>query len=338
MNLFQSIVKRKYKPLIVFVGILGLYLPVQTILLLVTGDDSTLSVSVVPILFSGWFMGPWWAAIAGGCIGAYFVVVKIISLGLDAWIDIAVGGGSIAIFSLVGIAIGRVEQLNRLLRQELEARKVAELALESRTQQLARSNKELEQFAYIASHDLQEPLRKISAFGSRLSSKYAGVLDAQGLDYLSRMQNAALRMQSLIEGLLAYSRVTTKAQPFSSVDLSIIASEVLVDLETKIKDAAAVSEPHRQRAQIPRAGGCAHGECPRGDGRGNMQDYRRRQRYRVRAAIRGADFRRVYAASRPQQRIRGVGHRTFGMQKDRGSPRWDHWCPGRARKGRDVYG
>jgi len=128
-----------------------------------------------------------------------------------------------------------VEELNRLLKQELLARKIAE-------QQLSRSNKELEQFAYIASHDLQEPLRKISAFGSRIASKYTDALDDQGRDYLTRMQNAAVRMQSLIDGLLTYSRVTTKAQPFSLVDLSVIVNEVLGDLETKIKDTGATVE------------------------------------------------------------------------------------------------
>jgi light-regulated signal transduction histidine kinase (bacteriophytochrome) len=185
-------------------------------------------------------MGPWWAVAAGASIAVYFVVIKFASLGINALFDIAIGGGSIVIFTLIGVAIGRVEQLNRLLRQELEARKIAEQALESRTQQLARSNKELEQFAYIASHDLQEPLRKISAFGSRLASKYTEVLGDQGVDYLTRMQNAAVRMQSLIDGLLAYSRITTKAQPFSNVDLSIVVGEVLGDLETKIKDTGAL--------------------------------------------------------------------------------------------------
>ena len=147
-----------------------------------------------------------------------------------------VGSVSVLVFICIGLAIGKVEELNRRLRKELDARKQAEDALTLRTQQLARSNRELEQFAYIASHDLQEPLRKISAFGDRLSSKFSAILGEQGLDYLSRMINASARMQSLIEGLLTYSRVTTKAQPFSRLDLGVIAAEVLNDLETKIKE------------------------------------------------------------------------------------------------------
>lgn len=104
-------------------------------------------------------------------------------------------------------------------------------------QELTRSNEELQQFAFIASHDLQEPLRKIKAFGDRLKSTSGDNLSVQGRDYLERMQNAAGRMQALIEDLLTLSRVTTRAQPFVPVDLSQIAHEVLSDLEETIAQA-----------------------------------------------------------------------------------------------------
>ncbi len=107
--------------------------------------------------------------------------------------------------------------------------------LQATTVKLSQSNTELGQFAYIASHDLQEPLRKVTAFGDRLKDKYAEALGEQGKDYLERMQNAAGRMQTLINDLLTYSRVTTKAQPFTSTDLSTIAKEVLSDLEIRIE-------------------------------------------------------------------------------------------------------
>jgi light-regulated signal transduction histidine kinase (bacteriophytochrome) len=100
-------------------------------------------------------------------------------------------------------------------------------------QELARSNAELEQFAYVASHDLQEPLRKVVTFGDRLKSKYGEALDDRGRDYLERMQDAAARMQVLISDLLTYSRVTTKAQPFTRVDLAKVAREVISDLEVR---------------------------------------------------------------------------------------------------------
>lgn len=101
-------------------------------------------------------------------------------------------------------------------------------------EELARSNAELQQFASVASHDLQEPLRKIQAFGNRLKASCGDALTPQGIDYLERMQNAAMRMQTLIEDLLTFSRITTKALPFVKVNLAQIAQEVLSDLELTI--------------------------------------------------------------------------------------------------------
>jgi PAS domain S-box-containing protein len=125
------------------------------------------------------------------------------------------------------------------ITRDITERKVAEESLKTYAARLERSNRELEGFAYIASHDLQEPLRKIQAFGDRLQSKYVDTLDDQGRDYLERMQNAAIRMQSLIDGLLTYSRITTRAQPFVPVDLTQVAHEVLSDLEVRIQEVGA---------------------------------------------------------------------------------------------------
>lgn len=124
----------------------------------------------------------------------------------------------------------------RLLNASLEERIVQRTHdLEVLTADLMRSNKELQDFAYIASHDLQEPLRKVRSFGDRLAARSAVQLDDVSKDYLVRMQNAAARMQALIESLLAYSRVTTKAQPATLVDLQAIVAEVLSDLENQIE-------------------------------------------------------------------------------------------------------
>jgi light-regulated signal transduction histidine kinase (bacteriophytochrome) len=87
----------------------------------------------------------------------------------------------------------------------------------------------------VASHDLQEPLRKIRTFSDRLLLKQAEKLDEEGRDSLQRMHKAAARMQSLIDGLLALSRVTTKGQKFENVDLARVAAEVVSDLEVQIK-------------------------------------------------------------------------------------------------------
>ncbi|MGL5924354.1 response regulator [Chroococcidiopsis sp.] len=110
------------------------------------------------------------------------------------------------------------------------------------SQELARSNAELQQFASIASHDLQEPLRKIQAFGNRLQEKYGELLSEQGCDYIQRMQNAAQRMQILIDDLLVFSRITTRAQPFVVVNLAKVAKEVLLDLEVLIQQTEAQVE------------------------------------------------------------------------------------------------
>jgi two-component system sensor kinase FixL len=119
--------------------------------------------------------------------------------------------------------------------RDISERKQAEEALQTYAGKLQKSNQELESFAYVASHDLREPLRKVQAFGDRLRVRYADALDERGLDYLTRMQGAAARMQDLIDGLLTYSRVTTKAQPFAPVDLTQVAREVVSDLETQIE-------------------------------------------------------------------------------------------------------
>jgi PAS domain S-box-containing protein len=113
--------------------------------------------------------------------------------------------------------------------------KRAEDSLARQAQELARSNAELEQFAYVASHDLQEPLRKIQAFGDRLKAHCNEALGERGRDYLQRMQNAASRLQRLINDLLTFSRVTTRAQPFVPVDLAEVAREVVSDLELRIE-------------------------------------------------------------------------------------------------------
>jgi DNA-binding LacI/PurR family transcriptional regulator/signal transduction histidine kinase len=107
--------------------------------------------------------------------------------------------------------------------------------LEDTAENLARSNSELEQFSYIASHDLKEPLRKISTFGKRLKEKYDKVLGDQGCDYIDRMQNASIRMQALIDDLLTYSRLTYKIQQFTAVNLYQVAKDVLIDLDVLIE-------------------------------------------------------------------------------------------------------
>jgi PAS domain S-box-containing protein len=112
--------------------------------------------------------------------------------------------------------------------------KRAEEALRRYASELERSNRDLQDFAFIASHDLQEPLRKIRAFGELLETRSRGRFDQQERDYLERMIFAAERMRRMIDDLLTYSRITTRAQPFAPVDLNQVAEEVLSDLEMRI--------------------------------------------------------------------------------------------------------
>lgn len=119
--------------------------------------------------------------------------------------------------------------------RDITDRKHAEESAAEHGRALAKSNLELQQFAYIASHDLQEPLRKVTAFGDRLRDRCGKALDVQGTDYLARMLNAASRMQVLINDLLTLSRVTSKAQPFVAIDLEQVVREVVSDLEIKIE-------------------------------------------------------------------------------------------------------
>jgi PAS domain S-box-containing protein len=110
----------------------------------------------------------------------------------------------------------------------------------NRTRELRASNAALESFAYATSHDLREPLNKITAFGKRLEEKYSDKLDEKGLEYLSIMNSAAKRMANLIDDLLEYSRAGTSSDTAVSVDLNEVIQDVLSDLQIRIEETDAV--------------------------------------------------------------------------------------------------
>ena len=128
-----------------------------------------------------------------------------------------------------------LHKTNKGLEKEIARRKDVEAELQEYTTELARSNQELQDFAYVASHDLQEPLRKIRAFGDILHAEYSDRL-GDGAEYLERMQSAASRMSTLIQDLLAFSRVSTREQVTEHIDLGKIVREVIIDLEWQIQD------------------------------------------------------------------------------------------------------
>lgn len=133
----------------------------------------------------------------------------------------------------------QLQLTNQGLMAEIGKRQYAEKELSAYSDELTRSNKELEDFAYVASHDLQEPLRKIQAFGNLLLGEYGDSLGVEGADYLKRMHSAANRMSTLIEDLLAFSRVTRTAHRKQAVDLEVVLNDVVSDLETRIAETKA---------------------------------------------------------------------------------------------------
>jgi PAS domain S-box-containing protein len=135
----------------------------------------------------------------------------------------------------------RITGVFGVVRDTTEERRVA-TELDRALRDLTARNRELQDFAYVASHDLQEPLRKVQAFSDRVLSRFAADLDPQAVDYLRRIDAAANRMQVLIDDLLAYSRVTSQGQPFVPVALREVLDDVLSDLEVRIEDSGAVVE------------------------------------------------------------------------------------------------
>ncbi len=117
---------------------------------------------------------------------------------------------------------------------DITGRKQTEKQLQHYAEELERSNQALQDFAAIAGHDLQEPLRKIILFGQMLNEQYAAHLQDDGKDYIARMTSAANRMNAMLASLLAYSRVNTQGEPFQAVDLNRVVAEVLDDLEARV--------------------------------------------------------------------------------------------------------
>ncbi len=140
----------------------------------------------------------------------------------------------LSIGKTIGLAMANAEFVSQI-QTEIYEREQVEAALKVYAADLERSNRELQDFAYVASHDLQEPLRKIQTFADRLQGRYQHVLDERGNEYLRRMQTSTVRMRMLIDDLLAFSRVTTAAEPFVEVGLTALVQEVVADLEAQLE-------------------------------------------------------------------------------------------------------
>lgn len=129
-----------------------------------------------------------------------------------------------------------LDDLNQSNEALKKAHDVLELRVKERTAELARSNAELEQFAYIASHDLQEPLRMVSSYVQLIERRYKGRLDQDADEFINFASEGAIRMQRMINDLLAYSRVGTRGKSFSAVNLETVLAHALENLQLVIKE------------------------------------------------------------------------------------------------------
>jgi len=135
-----------------------------------------------------------------------------------------------------------VNSMRERIVAELSAVRAANARLEARTEDLQRSNAELEQFAYVASHDLQEPLRKVASFCQLLQRRYAGRLDEKADQYIEHAVDGAKRMQALINDLLAFSRVGRTAQRREQVSCAVLLAQAWANLGPVVRQSHATIE------------------------------------------------------------------------------------------------
>jgi len=144
-----------------------------------------------------------------------------------------------------------VENMRKRIVDELEVSRSARALLDEQTAELRRSNAELEQFAYVASHDLQEPLRKVASFCQLLEKRYGDQLDERGLEYIGFAVDGAKRMQALINDLLTFSRVGRLGTTETEVNLDATLDAGLANLATAIEESnAEIVRPQQPLPQI----------------------------------------------------------------------------------------
>ena len=136
--------------------------------------------------------------------------------------------------------ISKIKRIQEELDKQKRAAEELNVKLSEMMVEIKRSNEELEQFAYVASHDLQEPLRMVSSYTQLLANKYKGNLDEKADTYIHFAVDGATRMQTLINNLLDYSRIATRGEPFKLIDCHKVLAEALTALKNKIEESNAI--------------------------------------------------------------------------------------------------
>ena len=237
---------------------------------------------------------------------------------------------------------------------DISALKGLESKLQQRAEELARSNDELQQFAYIASHDLQEPLRMVISYLSLLERKYTNTLDSNAKEYIDFAVSGGRRMKTLIDDLLEYSRVETRVLPSSQVDMNRVALETEMILDYKIKDSGAEigagpaahrhrrriatwsgdAEPVGQRVEVHQAVRAADNPYRMYAGRWQLGVLRAGQRHRPESRVLGTHIPDVPTSAHPGE-FRRYRRRAGDREEDRGEAR--RQGVGRIGGGRGVH-
>lgn len=182
--------------------------------------------------------------LGGVSVMLVFLILRAIHPGVTTEFTFGTRAIALSIGSIAGLVIGIHEAQALTREQEVEQRNEELLEIQERLeralQQVEASNERLEQFAYAASHDLQEPLRMISSYLQLLDDRYSDALDEDGQEFVDFAVDGAERMQTMIDDLLQYSRIDTQGDPFEPVDLDTVVDDACTDLQVRIDESDAV--------------------------------------------------------------------------------------------------
>jgi len=250
MNDMQSMDGKKRRS--ITVPLAAMFATIVTILIVFekVRHPSVINIAIIAVVVAGWYWGVWPALLT---TVASFILLRICmtvyQVGNLTGQESISGVMVIVIFIVVSIITGKLGQFSVRIREELVLRERMAANLEKKQEELKRSNSELEQFAYVASHDLQEPLRMVSSYLQLLEKRYKEKLDSDAHEFIGFAVDGALRMKQLINDLLAYSRISTKGEPFKPVECGVVLEKAIKNLEIAIQEKKA-SVTHDQLPKV----------------------------------------------------------------------------------------